>query len=222
MFDPVSAAAAAATSMGGAFLGQRFSESLQHQAQDFNAQQFASRYQVQVADLKKAGLNPMLAYTSGPGSAASVGAASPGRMDNPVAAYNETKLASAQAAKINQETENLKLESKNIEAVQDKLNQEVVRIGNEVMELDQRIKNGQATEQQIKAHTILQQKQQELTELQIELAKQTRNINTPEEIASGTQAAQNAAHISRALKPLIDAINGALHYVAPIPRAPKN
>jgi uncharacterized phage infection (PIP) family protein YhgE len=39
------------------------------QAQDFSAQQYASRYQTQVKDMEAAGLNPMLAYMQAPGNA---------------------------------------------------------------------------------------------------------------------------------------------------------
>ena len=37
-------------------------------AQNFSAQQYATRYQTTVKDLEAAGLNPMLAYSQGPGS----------------------------------------------------------------------------------------------------------------------------------------------------------
>lgn len=46
----------------GGLLGNDAAEDRQNDAQAFSAQQFATRYQTQVADLKAAGLNPMLSY----------------------------------------------------------------------------------------------------------------------------------------------------------------
>jgi hypothetical protein len=43
-------------------------QALQEQANQFNAQQYATRYQTTVKDLQAAGLNPMLAYSQGGGS----------------------------------------------------------------------------------------------------------------------------------------------------------
>jgi len=43
-------------------------EAMQNQANAFSAQQFATRYQTTTEDMKKAGLNPMLAYNAGGGS----------------------------------------------------------------------------------------------------------------------------------------------------------
>lgn len=46
-------------------------ERIAQQANEFSAQQYATRYQTTVKDLTAAGLNPMLAYSQGPGNAPS-------------------------------------------------------------------------------------------------------------------------------------------------------
>lgn len=62
-------------------------------ANAFSAQQYASRYQTTVADMKAAGINPMLAYGSGPGQAPSGQQAS---VENASAAGVQASMASAQ------------------------------------------------------------------------------------------------------------------------------
>lgn len=89
----------------------------QHDAQDYSREMFQNRYQMQVADLKSAGLNPMLAYTSGAPSAPSSSAASAqGSQYRPSQSYNETRIASAQEANITQQTQNLAATKQNTEA----------------------------------------------------------------------------------------------------------
>lgn len=190
--------------------GNRLQTRAAHHAQDFSAQQFAKRYQTQVADLRAAGLNPMLAYGQSPGSGPSGIMPQQRTPENISSKINETRLVSAQAAKINEETENLKFERKNIATIQYKLTQEVMRTNREVDEIDQRIKTGKAQEGEHQKRQELIEQQKHLTSLQAQLAAQEKNIKRPEEIASGTEGAVQAAHISRVLKPLIDAINGAL------------
>jgi hypothetical protein len=67
---------------------------------EWSAQQYATRYQTTVKDLEAAGLNPMLAYGQGAGTAPTASAVAP--MQNALGAavegYNKTKATSAQAA----------------------------------------------------------------------------------------------------------------------------
>ena len=77
-------------------------------ANTFSAQQFASRYQTTTADMKAAGLNPMLAYTQGGGSPPSgVQANVPANSGRAaVEGYQAAKANSAQVANIEADTAN--------------------------------------------------------------------------------------------------------------------
>ena len=67
---------------------------------DWSAQQYATRYQTTVQDLQKAGLNPMLAYSNGPGNAPVAQQTAPmqNALGTAVESYNKTRGTSAQAA----------------------------------------------------------------------------------------------------------------------------
>lgn len=98
----------------------------------WSAQQYATRYQTQVADLKAAGLNPMLAYTQSPGTAPS---AQQVQFQNPFAsasqAYSqyagaEQSFASASQAQssvrlIDETVEKTKKETRNLDDEQVRL-----------------------------------------------------------------------------------------------------
>lgn len=101
-WDPTSLIAG----VGSGLINGLFGRSQQEDSQQFSAQQFATRYQTSVADLKAAGLNPMLAYTQGgpvaPTSSAVGGSPMPDLGHN----INQSKIASAQEANLQADTAN--------------------------------------------------------------------------------------------------------------------
>jgi hypothetical protein len=105
----------------GGFLNNEAAEDRQNSAQAFSAQQFATRYQTTVKDLKAAGLNPMLAYSQGGGNAPTSSAASSSGYSgsigsNAVQAGLATKMNSAQVANIQADTANKQAQADLIQA----------------------------------------------------------------------------------------------------------
>lgn len=76
---------------------------------------YQNRYQMQVKDLIAAGLNPMLAYSQSPGGVPT-GAASRAEKPDMINAINSTRMASAQEANIQQNTQKQMAEERNIDA----------------------------------------------------------------------------------------------------------
>jgi len=87
------------TSLVGTHMTNEAAADRAESAQNFSAQQYATRYQTSVSDLKAAGLNPMLAYSQGPGTSPSgVQAPVQNALGNAVDSYNKTKATSAASA----------------------------------------------------------------------------------------------------------------------------
>lgn len=108
---------AIAGSLLGGLMDNYFAGERQDDAQQFSAHQFASRYQTTVKDLQAAGLNPMLAYGQGPGSAPSSSAASVGsNFSNVGSVINQARLNNAQIANIEADTENKAAQGRLIDA----------------------------------------------------------------------------------------------------------
>lgn len=91
-------------------MGNLFADRRQEDAQQFSAQQFATRYQTTVKDMQAAGLNPMLAYGQGGGSPPSSGIASASTGDVGLV-HLQSKLNSAQVANVDADTENKKAQA---------------------------------------------------------------------------------------------------------------
>lgn len=113
-FTPVSAIASAAADFGSTWYANRLAQVNAREQMNFADDQYRTRYQRQVQDLMKAGLNPMLAYMQSPGSAPQ-GTAAPVTKPEPVRAYNDTRIASAQEANIAADTAKKSAERKNID-----------------------------------------------------------------------------------------------------------
>lgn len=207
-FNPATAVGALAASGAASWYGNRMGQKRQHEAFDQQKYMMENRYQMQVKDLKAAGLNPMLAYASPAPMPGSVGQAQTNKPDV-VGDVTQGTLASAQAAKTRQETENLKLESNNIQNTAVQILKQISKTEAEIAEIDQRAKTGKASEQELQRRTELMSIQKELVRVQASLGSQELQIKTPEQIASGTEGAAVSATISRILKPLIDMLGGA-------------
>jgi hypothetical protein len=96
--DPITASLAvagigsAADLIGGIMTNNQSAANL-NTANQFSAQQFATRYQTTVKDLEAAGLNPMLAYGATPSPPSSAGVA---QVQNPAKGLGTTALSAAQ------------------------------------------------------------------------------------------------------------------------------
>lgn len=120
--DPITAIGAGALSLEGnllaGWMNNSAAASRQQNAQNFGAEQFATRYRTTMKDMQAAGLNPMLAYMQGAsgqpsGSATSSAGYSPLGSET-VSAVNDSRIASATEAKIEADTEKSKAETANI------------------------------------------------------------------------------------------------------------
>jgi len=103
-------------SLGGNLLNNWFAGERQSDAQEFSAQQFASRYQTTTKDMKAAGLNPMLAYSQGGGNAPTSSAASSAGVPDMGQTMMQAKMNAAQVANVQADTENKRVQSALIQA----------------------------------------------------------------------------------------------------------
>lgn len=83
-------------SLLGGIMTNETNQDIANAANQFSAQQYATRYQTTVKDLEAAGLNPMLAYSNGPGQAPT---AQTMQMQNPVPAAMQSASEAANIEK---------------------------------------------------------------------------------------------------------------------------
>lgn len=105
--DPLSAALGLGSVAAGVFSAQQANSAradLATQANEFSAGQFATRYQTTVADMKAAGLSPMLAYGQGGGSPPSGQMASASEVVGPAVDSGVRTFSASQAAKVQDAT----------------------------------------------------------------------------------------------------------------------
>lgn len=79
-------------------------------ANEFSANQYATRYQTQVKDLESAGLNPMLAYMQSPGSSPT------GQSYQPINPYEGVSHAYSSAHNVERSGRKIEAETENVEA----------------------------------------------------------------------------------------------------------
>jgi len=123
----------AAVAAGLSFLGGERRNSAQadqaQQANAFSAQQFATRYQTTMADMRAAGLNPMLAYMQGGGSPPSGQQATMFDTISPaVSAYYSSQLADANTNLSNSSAAQADAQQRLIDSTVEKTRQEVINL----------------------------------------------------------------------------------------------
>lgn len=178
---------------------ERFNE-----AADLNQQMYATRYQTQVKDLQAAGLNPMLAYGQSPGSGPQMSPAQTPVSKNLGQSINETRIASAQEAKIHAETANTRIDTINkamqpeilagtassLQEQVKKLQKEIILVDEQISQTKQNINKTKSDIEVNKTIELLNQKKAMLTEAETRLVTQTKTILDPKEAASKTPSAK--------------------------------
>lgn len=182
------AGAAAGAQIGGGFDTNANNASSAASAMDFSQSQYATRYQTQVADMKAAGLNPMLAYQQSPGSSPTgvtyqshnpySGAA---QSISSMASADQSRAASRQAdatvGRIGQEIQNLKTDNEKGLAVIKNLGEEFQNLMKQGWNLTEVGNQLRASVSLMRAQTTSEQFLPALREAQESVAKQLQLLH---------------------------------------------
>lgn len=220
-------------SVGGALMSGLLNNSAasarQDSAQDFSAEQYATRYQTSVADMKAAGLNPMLAYGGLSGSSPTSSAASSAGTPDLGQAYLQSRMNTAQVANIQADTENKKASADLIEAqamnqrasagaatasvgqinaTVDKIREEIKNVPDEGKRLRQMVQmladQGALMAQQGESQVSMRR---QIEATIAKLRSETTLLNLD---ASAAQSLDNLGRTSKELKPVVDIIRGLI------------
>ncbi|QXP07953.1 MAG: DNA pilot protein [Arizlama microvirus] len=188
-------------SAGSGLLTNLFNANRADEANAWSAEQYAKRYQVMTADMKAAGLNPMLAYTQNAGSAPT---AQQVTFQNPMSSATQSyqqvasgdqsiasaSQAQAQIKQIDATVDKIKEETKNIPVEGDRLRYTVQLLSEQAAKIAQETQNLTVTEK-VLGQTVKKLKSEtSLLDLDVEAAKLLDNIGRE----------------SRQLKPIVDII----------------
>lgn len=195
----------------GDYFQNQYAENRQNDAQNFSAQQFATRYQMTVKDLIKAGLNPALAYQQGGGNpgGAGIASASPSHLGETMVRGYATAV---EAERVKAETENIRADTLQKLELPEKVRSEIAVLKWSIMETDNRIEVLRSEVDKNKSDV----------KLKIELAQTERRMQRlkaleaqildPKARAAQTWTGTAAAHgenIRQILGPAKDVVTGA-------------
>jgi methionine synthase II (cobalamin-independent) len=202
-------AAVSAVSAGLNYFGNqernKTSVDLANQANQFSAQQYATRYQTTVKDLEAAGLNPMLAYGQGAGSPPSaVGIAQqtnkweglPHHIQSGVGAANTAMQTQLTDAQVNESISRTTMNEQTAKLTDAQIAKTIAEIPN----IDADTKNKLITHMLIKAQTGATSAQEQATRQGIMILK-------PEEAKSKTEWGKLSPYIKDVSQGVSSAVN---------------